>query len=233
MEYYKRSYKRVQDVVSSIGGINQAITIIAIYLNYLYNNFIVLYDTEELLHSSIHIEKKIHKRKSMEFRNLKNKKKEKDNKSKNKSKNMNSSKNFISEKKINKNPKNNQEITNKSSNSISKSKNNFLTHIEEKKGNSSKHNLSTYNIDIERLATIRESIHNKKPMNFLHFLWYKITCKKKNNLFNIYENFRIKIMSEEHLIRNHLNIYNLLKLMEKKRHLRRYSYQLKDLIKLL
>ena len=235
MEYYKRSYKRVQDVVSSIGGINQAITIIAIYLNYLYNNFIVLYDTEELLHSSIHIEKKIHKRKSMEFRKLKNKNKEKDNKnkSKNKSKNMNSSKNFISEKKINKNPKNNQEITNKSSNSISKSKNNFLTHIEEKKGNSSKHNLSTYNIDIERLATIRESIHNKKPMNFLHFLWYKITCKKKNNLFNIYENFRIKIMSEEHLIRNHLNIYNLLKLMEKKRHLRRYSYQLKDLIKLL
>ena len=34
-EYYERTYKRIQDVISSIGGINQAITIIAIYLNYI------------------------------------------------------------------------------------------------------------------------------------------------------------------------------------------------------
>ena len=32
----------------------------------------------------------------------------------------------------------------------------------------------------------------------------------------MYENFRIKIISEEHLIKNHLNIYNLLKVTEKK-----------------
>ena len=59
MEYYKRSYKRLQEVISSIGGINQSISLIAIYLNYLYNSFIILYDTEQLLHSSILIEKKI------------------------------------------------------------------------------------------------------------------------------------------------------------------------------
>jgi len=58
MDYYERTYKRIQDVISSIGGINQAITIIAIYLNSLYNNFIVLYDTENLLDSSIYIEKR-------------------------------------------------------------------------------------------------------------------------------------------------------------------------------
>ena len=57
MEYYERTYKRVQDVISSIGGINQTITIIAIYLNFIYNKFIVLSDTEILLHSSIHNER--------------------------------------------------------------------------------------------------------------------------------------------------------------------------------
>ena len=58
LDYYERIYKRIQDVISSIGGINQAITIIAIYVNSLYNNFIVLHDTENLLHSSINVEKK-------------------------------------------------------------------------------------------------------------------------------------------------------------------------------
>ena len=60
-----------------------------------------------------------------------------------------------------------------------------------------------------------------------------ITFKEKNNLFKIYENFRIKIMSEEHLIRNHLNIYNILKVLEKKRHIRRYSYKIEDLVQML
>ena len=48
---YERTYKRIQDVISSIGGIFQAINIIAIYLNYLNNNFIILSDTGQLLHS--------------------------------------------------------------------------------------------------------------------------------------------------------------------------------------
>ena len=58
-EYYERTYKRIQDVISSIGGINQIITLIAIYLNSFYNNYIVLSDTEILLHSSIHYEKQM------------------------------------------------------------------------------------------------------------------------------------------------------------------------------
>jgi len=42
----ERSYKKVQDVISSVGGIYQAITIVAYYINALYNKFIVLSDTE-------------------------------------------------------------------------------------------------------------------------------------------------------------------------------------------
>ena len=59
MNFHERDYKRIQDIISSIGGIYQFITIVAIYINKLYNNYIVLSDTEILLNSSIHTERTI------------------------------------------------------------------------------------------------------------------------------------------------------------------------------
>ena len=67
----------------------------------------------------------------------------------------------------------------------------------------------------------------------MDYICFKASCGKKKDLFKVYENFRIKIISEEHLIRNHLNIYNLLKINERKKNYRRNSYQLKDLINLI
>ena len=69
--------------------------------------------------------------------------------------------------------------------------------------------------------------------NFFYYLIFIITCRKKKQYFNFYREFRMKIISEEHLIRNHLNIYNLLKVTERKRNYRRNSYQLNKLIKLI
>ena len=54
-----------------------------------------------------------------------------------------------------------------------------------------------------------------KNENFWNYLVFKLSCKKKNNSFKKFEEFRKKIISEEHLIRNHLNIYNLIKITEK------------------
>ena len=51
-----------------------------------------------------------------------------------------------------------------------------------------------------------------------------MTCNKHDH---------VKHSSEEHLIKNHLNVYNLLRINEKKRNFRRNSYQLKDLTKLI
>ena len=39
--------------------------------------------------------------------------------------------------------------------------------------------------------------------------------KKKVTTFEVYLNFRMKKISEEQLIRNHLNIYNLLRVNER------------------
>ena len=57
--------------------------------------------------------------------------------------------------------------------------------------------------------------------------------RKKNMNFKIYENLRKNILSEQHLIRNHLNIYTLLKVTKSKRLSRKNSYHLSDLFQLV
>ena len=52
--------------------------------------------------------------------------------------------------------------------------------------------------------------------SFWNYFIYKITCGKKHNNLEIYENFRKKIVSVEHLMHNYLKINDLLKL-EKRR----------------
>ena len=49
MFFYQRIYKRIQDIVSQIGGITQAVIFTALYLNQFYNHFIIISDTKKLL----------------------------------------------------------------------------------------------------------------------------------------------------------------------------------------
>jgi len=76
-------------------------------------------------------------------------------------------------------------------------------------------------------------IKKNKEQNFCNFLLYKISCRKTDSIFQIYHDFRIKMISEEHLIKNHLDIYNLLRVTEKRRKHRKNSYELKELINLI
>jgi hypothetical protein len=57
VNYYERKYKRLQDIISKIGGLYQFIVFTAVFINRFYNNFIILFDTEDLLNSSIYNEK--------------------------------------------------------------------------------------------------------------------------------------------------------------------------------
>ena len=75
--------------------------------------------------------------------------------------------------------------------------------------------------------------NNHKKINFWNYIVYKLYCGNKKNSYEVYDIFRKKIVSEEHLINNHLNIYNLLKVNQKKKNFRRNSYRLKDLMKLI
>ena len=229
MEYYERIYKRIQDVISSIGGINQAITIIAMSLNKLYNSYIILSDTELLLRSSIDNEKKIHKEKSHQYQNLKNKLKGIEIDKKNKL----SDNNRTSQTRINSENKVERKKRNKTANEIainnSKSNANIiitkdLEGIDKVKSD----------INISEKGKNDDKTKENSEVNFWNFILFRISCEKRKSFFNVYQKFRIKIISEEHLIRNHLNIYNLMRVTERKRNTRRRnSYQLNDLIKLV
>ena len=225
VDYYERTYKRVQDMISNIGGFYQFIAFSAVFLNRFYNSFIILFDTETLLNSSISNEK-YH---SLKDRKINHQKKveEKDNKKNHKSANNKTNDKEISiETSINK-ILNNTNIKNKI-----KSNNNLPTN-----------DIGSFNrspnitLPLKKNVPLRGSIIDNISKNFssfCQFLLYKISIGKKKNAFEIYHKFRVKLLSEEHLIRNHLNIYILLRLHKKKMtNKRRYSFQLKDIIKIV
>ena len=228
-KYYERSYKRIQDIISNIGGINQAITIIAIIINKLYNNYIVLCDTENLLFSTVDLEKYIYKKDSNKFRASKNKK--------NKIFNTISEKGKISNEK--QNMKNNK-IINKTDSNISKSKNitfnnndNDINNIDSNENDKSKRKLNE--LDNNSNLKVKENItfKSKKKKFFLNYIFFKLTLEIKNGYFKMYENLRMRLLSEHHFIRNHLNIYTLLKVTKSKRLSRKHSYHFNDLFQLI
>ena len=276
INYYERNYKRIQDVFSSIGGIYQITFVIAVLINRLYNNYIVLCDTESLLFSSIYTEKNTYFKKKtiinsvieenieQEKQNNSNSDKTKDIKkesieqetNKTEKKSFNEAKiNF--EEEVNVMEQNKTQIrfshSSKDSNSLSNNvgdkneKSHFteeVNKINSANNNNFEDNKTTDNFlassnapSIRYMPTIRNiptiPKEKKKRRKFWNYILYFISCEKKNNFFKVYKDFRIKIFSEEHLIRNHLNIYNLLRVSDKKINFRRHSYQLRDLIKLV
>ena len=218
----ERSYKKLQDVISSVGGIYQSITIIAAYINAIYNKFIVLSDTEVLLNSIIHSEKLSNENKKSE--KIQKLKELNNDKIKNDVTKALHKERFYTEK-DNKNKKNEKDIkvnnTSYMNSNLFASKENINFSSEKLKY---KDNKNFRYIDTPKKLELT---------NFFNYLIFLITCRKKKQYFNFYREFRMKIISEEHLIRNHLNIYNLLKVTERKRNYRKNSYQLNDLVNLI
>jgi len=218
----ERTYMKLQDVISSVGGVYQSITIIAVYLNTLYNNFVTLSDTEELLHSFIHSEKHknhVYKKKEHKNQNIQNLKEINNDKIK-----KDLTKNLYKERYKTEKAKNNKKDKNIDESSYIN--NNLSTSKKKVRINSEKLNYKDKDND-------HDTSKKLELTNFFYYFIFLITCRKKKNYFNFYREFRMKIISEEHLIRNHLNIYNLLRVTERKRNYRKYSYQLNDLIKLI
>ena len=169
----ERSYKKLQDVFSSVGGIYQSITIIAAYINALYNQFITLSDTEVLLHSFIHSEKHNHENKKKENKNQKIQKlKEVNN---DKIKNDNSKKIFHKERhNTEKNKNNNKDKKVKESTDIN---NNLSASKEKVNFSSEKINYKANNQKFRNINTTKQF----ELTNFFNYLIYLISCKKKEN----------------------------------------------------
>ena len=210
MHYYKRIFKRIQDVISDIGGISQFITMLASFINSFYNIYKIIIDFEQLISPSINSKQDNNNiKKNIEFINLKNNS-QFDGINKldipQIEKNVNSKNDIIE----------NENISKKNSNA------NNYTYIKEKG------NKDDSNIIIDK-GNKHLDIIKKEKKSFCNFLIYKMTCNKNNNYFKIYETFRTKVMSEENITKNNLNVYSLLKMSEKNGFELNNKYQLKDI----
>ena len=221
MQFFERTYKRLQDVFSDIGGISKFITFVAIFINQFYNNYIIFYDTKVLLTTSLNTNKQNENENNKHRIELNNIESSPQNYETNKSfDKVRISKEYIIS---NTNLNNNIELNRK----INVTNNNINSENEKTREEIEENNNQYTNKDIN----IDEDDSKRKRFSFWNYFVYKICCGKKNSKLKIYEDFRMKIMSEEQLIKNHLNIYNLLKESEIVEINKKHQNELKDLIK--
>ena len=215
MQHYERFYKRFQDIIADIVGFAEFINYIAIFITDLYNNYVIITDTQVLLSSF-------------------NKNNEKNNiRKKNFKINNNNNNNDIkihmirySSKKINTlNIVENKEKEKSKSNSL----NLIISEIPDDNSKNQKRIKLDYNTNIAlnkrdelKINEEREKIENinkiseqkKEKINFSKYLVYKIFCGKKYENIKIYKDFRAKILSEEQLFQNYFNISELKKVKQ-------------------
>ena len=245
---YERFYKRIQDIISIIGGVFEFISFVSIVLNYLYSKFIILWDTEILLFSTIEEYEK--KQKESEnnistnnFNSVNNLLKLKD-----KQINFESSKSLTSMRlNINRRRLNNNSLN--AQNFAKRNNNRALGFIYE---NNSKENIINQNVEIyndnhdqKTMKTLKEEKINesknksiklnfhKLNFNFYDYMYYNLKCGKNKVDLKIYNDFRTKIISEESIIKNYLNIYFLLKINQEYFLDYKNRFKLEDLIKVL
>ena len=226
MNYYERTYKTIQEVFSSIGGIYQVIIIVAININRLYNNYIILLDSEQLLSNLIKLENHSSNKNKIKLENKKI----------NDIKNVKNNEKSISQKQdlknnseaININESGMKKLKNHSKNNISKNDDIYITDFI---GDMNGRNKSLEKHDKNEIKNENENEIKSNDKSFLSFIIFKLSCNSKNNYFQTYNDFRKKIISEEHIIRNHLNLYYIVKNKERKKHSRkRLKYNLKEII---
>jgi len=196
--YYERIYKTITDVLSSIGGISNAIIFIVHIINKVINQYTALKDIKSILASSnlnfdaINKPKKIIQLKNNSSINLRN------------IGDSSTKKNF---ERANISSRTNIEIVDRNivlDKEMRKEKQINNDANKDKDGN------------IEKTFNIRYDYNKlKEKIIFWKFLIYKCSCGKKYYYLQFYENFRKKIISVENLIQNNITINGILKLKDK------------------
>ena len=268
LQYYERTYKRLQDVLSEIGGINSIVIVGAEIANYLVKGYIILLDTEDLIltvdknnfeqreigkkptllkkaYEIFSPPKRVYRPRNLDIKdqlpssNYQRLMKEginiypnisprDDIKDENSEKNENismkrrsslfdNSKNNLN---YNRKMKNDQQIIQEDYKSrIYNKKKKYNNKAINKIGNDIKKNYSNSfnnnNLIDGNAKDIKDEKFKpieKQNFSFYSYIKYIICCKKNNRKISYYEYFRNIIISEENLLQNHLDIYQLLKI---------------------
>ena len=200
MNYNERCYKKIQDILSEIGGVAQAIMTIALFINNFFNKYIILFDTEKLLtKANISITEICARKREIKINNS----------------SYNSE--FTTVKEINKDeinsisPETKEKIMERNDNAINQNQD-----VEKPVYNNEQNYKYEEPEIVDKICNKNKenSVKNHKTkeiFSFWNFIIYKLSFGKKYNNLRIYEVFREKVISVENLTRNHLNILNLLK----------------------
>ena len=240
LQYYERNYDRFQDLLSDIGGISSIIMTVAYYINLFANHYIILLNTEELIINTHDVnfpdKRKLH-RKPTFLKEIHQKENPPKRQNVIQQKNFNNSKQDSESIKIEE--MNNypiQRTIDRNKSTISNS-NRKLKYVNENKKLSQRNKMKNkrqietngdyINID-DKVNDKNKSIEDEKyenknneddkeksqimkqNFNWFKYMWYIISCCSNNKMIKHYENIRENLISEENIIQNYFDIYNLL-----------------------
>jgi len=220
-QFYERRYKKIQDMLSEIGGFANLIMVIARCINYLIARFIMLIDTQELISNiikkNISVYEKLIKTPDLKKYIGKNNKQQNNDNSNIKIIDSENNKANIIINKENSDKNNNNKIIINRINVINSNIGEETNRIN-KNVNNSEYKLQKQTFsELKRMSTKRyiikrdfALISNKDYFNCFNYFFYIIFCKRINSKIKYYEELRRLIISEECMIQNYLNIYKLL-----------------------
>jgi len=241
LQFYQRNYKKFQDVLGDIGGLSSIVLTLATVINLLYTDFIILLDTEQLLLSSDYknYRSSYNKKRPTIFRK-ENKfmyppkrifyNSDGNNESQNQQK---SSNNLRLKNEVVKNINNNKEVQNEKNSFYSNNINyyNSLYDLYNKKYQEDEDKYKNIGIKGKKVRGKDNYIicikgkkkempnkpNEKQNFDWFSYIKYMILCGKNNPKISFYENLRTKLISEENIIQNYIDIYNLLEVNKVKK----------------
>jgi hypothetical protein len=247
MQYYERSYKKFQDLLSDIGGLGSILIDLALIISELISYYKTLLDTEELIFNSDKINfsngNENQRPSILRIDEIKNppKKKRRSIIERQKSSlyNILDKKEYFFIRKNNEESKSDPIIFNKNKN-IKEEKNSHINTDNTKgktetklffnnrgfyKTNLRNSNLENYKKTFSQLKTERNENNNdtskiikRKGFTLFDYIFFLMCLKTGNPIILYLEKFRTQIISEENIIQNHLDIYKLLKFCNIERH---------------
>ena len=224
LQYYERDYKRVQDILSSIGGLSRFVLFIAFAVNSFVYNYIILLDTEKLVLSLENMDYKKINENSKQFSLIMNPPKIRNFYKKQNNSNLQTFIKKDDDTIIYQNNKLKEEKEKSfkflsSKNNYFFSKNKIFVEEQNKSVNVNEHNKIKEFINRIRTAKkeknlfineeneiYEKTINKKSDLNWFKYILFIIFCKRKNSNFSFYQEYRAKFISEENIIQDSLNI---------------------------
>ena len=208
MRFYERRYKKLQDIISQIGGFLKISSSIAHFIVKYFNELKVLGDIRDLIS---HYYIKENKKKLKDSNNMNETKEilQNDKEMKDISVTEENKKNLLTNNTINNEIK---EIKKDINININNEMNRDHNYNEKNIGNIPKDSIQTkineneVNEELEEKSIFTEE---NKQFNFFSYVAHKYTLKKTFKKYKIYNDFISKVFSDEQMIKNHLVLYNL------------------------